>query len=76
MAASPHNPQATRGDRLAQHRPGELLGKLRRPDSPRAVGEALTSRSFDELIISTLTQRGSRRLGIDLPPIGSTATGY
>jgi hypothetical protein len=59
---------------LAQHRLGELLGKLRRPDPLRAVGEALTRGSFDELIISTLTQRGSRRLGIS--SIGSTVTSY
>jgi hypothetical protein len=78
-ATGPHGPASDEeATALALHRLGELLGELRElgaeadgelghPDPLRAVGEVLTSRSFDELIISTLPQRGSRWLGLDLP---------
>lgn len=62
----------------AQHRLGQLLDDLRRlgaeadgelghPDPLRAVGDVLTSRSFDEIVLSTLPQPVSKWLAIDLP---------
>jgi hypothetical protein len=62
----------------AQHRLGQLLDELRRlgaeadgevghPDPLRAVSDELSSRSFDEVIVSTLPQPISRWLAMDLP---------
>ncbi len=62
----------------AQHRLGQLLDELRRlgaeadgelghPDPLRAVGEVLASRSFDEIVLSTLPQPISKWLAMDLP---------
>jgi hypothetical protein len=62
----------------AQHRLGQLLDELRRlgaeadgelghPDPLRAVAEVLTSRSFDEIVLSTLPQPISKWLAMDLP---------
>ena len=82
MATSPHGPASDEeATALAQHWLRELLGELRQlaaeadrelghPDPLRTIGEVLTSRSFDELIVSTLPQRVSRWLGMD-PPTGS-----
>src|SRR6266545_3722965 len=61
----------------AQHRLGQLLDELRRlgaeadgelghPDPLRAVGEVLASRSFDEIVLSTLPQPISKWLAMDL----------
>ena len=78
MATSPHGPASDEeATALAQHWLRELLGELRQlaaeadrelghPDPLRTIGEVLTSRSFDELIVSTLPQRVSRWLGMDL----------
>jgi hypothetical protein len=62
----------------AQHRLGQLLDQLRRlgadadgevghPDPLRAVGDVLSSRSFDEVVVSTLPQPISKWLAMDLP---------
>jgi hypothetical protein len=62
----------------AQHRLGQVLDDLRRlgadadgelghPDPMRAVGDVLTSRSFDEIVLSTLPQPISKWLAMDLP---------
>lgn len=62
----------------AQHRLGQLLDELRRldaeadgelghPDPMRAVAEVLASRSFDEIVVSTLPHRLSKWLAMDLP---------
>ena len=62
----------------AQHRLGQLLDELRRldaeadgelghPDPMRAVAEVLSSRSFDEIVVSTLPQPISKWLAMDLP---------
>ena len=79
MATGPQGPTSDEeATAHAQHRLGELLDELRHlgaeadgelghPDPLRAVGEVLTSRSFDELIVSTLPQYVSRWLGMDLP---------
>jgi hypothetical protein len=79
MATSPHGPASDEeATALAQHWLRELMGELRQlaaeadrelghPDPLRTVGEVLTSRSFDQLIVSTLPQRVSRWLGMDLP---------
>jgi hypothetical protein len=78
MATGPGRAGDQEATALAQHRLGELLGELGQlgavadgelghPDPLRAVGEVLTSRSFDELIVSTLPQHASRWLGMDLP---------
>jgi hypothetical protein len=82
IATSPHGPASDEeATALAQHWLRELLGELRQlaaeadrelghPDPLRTVGEMLTSRSFDELIVSTLpparlqvTRHGSPRTG-------------
>jgi hypothetical protein len=62
----------------AQHRLGQLLDELRRlgaeadgelghPDPLRAVGDVMATRSFDEIILSTLPQPISKWLAMDLP---------
>ncbi len=62
----------------AQHRLGQLLDELRalgvdaegdlgRADPLQAVEDVLATRSFDEIILSTLPQRVSKWLGMDLP---------
>jgi hypothetical protein len=62
----------------AQHRLGLLLNELRglgaeadgelgHPDPLRAVAEVLPSRSFDEIVLSTLPQPISKWLAMDLP---------
>lgn len=62
----------------AQHRLGQLLdevrglgaeadGELGHPDPMRAVADVLTSRSFDEIVVSTLPHRLSKWLAMDLP---------
>jgi hypothetical protein len=62
----------------AQHRLGQLLDDLRRlgakadgelghPDPLRAVDDVLKSRSFDEIVLSTLPQPISKWLAMDLP---------
>jgi hypothetical protein len=62
----------------AQHRLGQLLDELHRlgadadgelghPDPLQAVGDVLTSRSFDEIVLSTLPQPISKWLAMDLP---------
>jgi hypothetical protein len=62
----------------AQHRLGQLLDDLRGlgadaegdlgdPDPLEAVTDLLATREFDEVILSTLPQRISRWLSMDLP---------
>lgn len=62
----------------AQHRLGQLLDELHRlgaeadgelghPDPLRAAGDVLTSRSFDEIVLSTLPEPISKWLAMDLP---------
>lgn len=62
----------------AQHRLGQVLddllrlgadadGELGHPDPLRAVGDVLTGRSFDEIVLSTLPQPISKWLAMDLP---------
>jgi hypothetical protein len=63
----------------AQHRLGQVLddlhrlgasdsdGELGHPDPLRAVEDVLKSRSFDEIIVSTLPQPISKWLAMDLP---------
>jgi hypothetical protein len=62
----------------AQHRLGQILDDLRKldaeadgelghPDPLRAVDDELKSRSFDEIILSTLPRPISRWLAMDLP---------
>jgi hypothetical protein len=62
----------------AQHRLGQLLDDLRKLDADvdgdlgdadplKAVDGALAGRQFDEIILSTLPQRVSKWLSMDLP---------
>jgi hypothetical protein len=63
---------------VVRARLGQLLDELRRlgaeadgelghPDPMRAVADVLSSRSFDEIVVSTLPQPISKWLAMDLP---------